>query len=90
MCVTEYIMDSIVNTVIKKLHTKHFVDWHKYSFSSLDGLHSSEQCIVYLGPLAFLITNRKKDGNLKELFSSQDLADQKGRNFGCFPDQVGF
>lgn len=42
ICVSEYIMDSIINTVIKKLHTKHFVYWHKYSFPLLGGLHSSE------------------------------------------------
>ena len=42
ICVSEYIMDSIINIVIKKLHTKHFVYWHKYSFPLLGGLHSSE------------------------------------------------
>lgn len=31
-CVGEYVMQVTINIVIKKLHTKHFVDWHKYPF----------------------------------------------------------
>ena len=42
ICVSEYIMDCIINVIIRKLHPKHFVYWHNYSFLLLGGLHSSE------------------------------------------------
>lgn len=35
ICVSEYIMDSIINIVIKKLHTKHFVTGINIPFLSL-------------------------------------------------------
>lgn len=49
----ESIMDGTINIVIKKLHTKHFVDWQIYSLPFPDDLRSSEQCIVYLGLFTF-------------------------------------
>lgn len=42
-------MDSIINTVIKKLHTKHFGLADR--FLAPPGLQSSEWCVVYLDPL---------------------------------------
>lgn len=45
----EYVTDSIINAVIKKLHTEHFGLAERFLPSP--GLHSSEYCVVYLAPL---------------------------------------
>lgn len=52
-------MVGTINIVIKKLHTKHFVDWQIYSLHFLDDLHLSEQCIVYLGLFTFSRAQRR-------------------------------
>lgn len=49
ICGGEYVMDSIINAVIKKLHTEHFGLADRFLPST--GLHSSECWIVYLAPL---------------------------------------